>query len=228
MDKIKVMISSTVTDLQAERDAVEHVFRKYNFVELVGAGNLNTSATASNSLTHTLALAKTCDLYILILGGRFGWELESGKSATEIEYDTAIKHDPTKVLIFLKEGIEVEDKQLRFINRVSDYFGGYWRTPFKYSHELNIKVESSFLNWLKERAGIGKELSYVDHFVRIAIQSKPVPDAVVQYRVTLNDVQFDYDFFGSTRNITFDRTRIYRDFWGCISELNQTFIRWRG
>ena len=88
-------------------------------------------------------------------------------------------------------------------------------------------VKNSLLQLLKERAAIGYKLNYFDHFIRIAIQRKPVPDATVSYSAQGDDIEFSYIFFSKTYVIQFKKERIFKDFWGCIAELENSFIRWR-
>jgi Domain of unknown function (DUF4062) len=99
---IRVMVSSTVKDLAAEQDAIDKCLGKISFVELVGVDPFNEAAIALSSHATTLKLARDCHLYVLVLGGRYGWEPPgAGGSATELEYDEAIRQDPTKVLVFI-------------------------------------------------------------------------------------------------------------------------------
>jgi len=227
MSLIKVMVSSTIRDLYGERDAVKRALSSINLVNFIGADPFNDESIASSSHFATLDMAKQCDLYILILGNRFGMELTNGKSATEIEFDSAFRDDPTKILVFKKDSNdEIEDKQKLFIDRVSDYYHGYWRTTFEYTHQLQELVINSFNSWLKNRASIGTELNYMDHFIRIAKQKLPEPTAQVYYKVTPHYVELEYVFFGKKNSIQFDREHLYSDFWGCLHKLEDQFFIW--
>ena len=224
-EKITIMLSSTISDMGADRDAITQVFRKYPFVELVGADPLQKSY-ASNPHLHTLDLAENCDFYILLLGERYGYEIRPGLSATEAEFDRAVKSNPTKVLVFKNISVTPDTKQQKFIERVGDYYKGYWISDYEYTHTLLDIVEKSFLALLKERASIGKKMSYIDHFVRLAIQRHPTQDALVYYSVTKDFIQFTYEFHGKTYYLQFDRTKINTSFWSCISELESHFATW--
>ncbi len=97
--KIKVMLSSTVKDLSAERDAVMASLGKLDFVQLIGAEPFNEAAVPQSPFMATRQMAEDCNLYMLILGGRYGWQPPSQqRSATEIEFDSAFRQDPTKVV----------------------------------------------------------------------------------------------------------------------------------
>lgn len=227
MDKLKIMISSTIEDLEAERDAVEKVFRKYdNIVELIGAGNLNNIAQSSSSHYQTLEFAENCDLYILILGSRYGFELPNKKSATEIEYDKALIDDPTKILIFKKSIDNIEEKQKSFINKVSDYSNGYWRTPFNYTHELSEMVENSFLNWLYNRTKRKDYLSNVDRFIQLAISKKTKNIKEFSYKVSENHIELNYKINGFLRSKHIQITQINTKFWETFSDLINSIDEW--
>lgn len=162
-----------------------------------------------------------------VLGHRFGEELPSGKSATEIEFDAAFRDDPTKILVFKKKSDEpIEDKQQKFIGRISNYYHGYWRTTFEHTYQLQELVKNSFNSWLKNRASLGTGLNYMDHFIRLAKQTLPEPTAQVYYRVSEGSAELDYVFFGKRHTIQFDRAQIYSDFWGCLHQLYEQFEIW--
>ena len=227
MDRIKVMISSTVKDLSAERDAILTTFGNNPLFELMGATPFIGSSAASSSALKTVELAKECDLYVLVLGSKYGYELDDGRSATEVEFDTAIHQDPTKVLVFLKKSDKkVEAKQKKFIERVSEYYSGYWRIEFEYSHQLQEYVNESVLSWLKDRASINKKVSYCEHFIREALQLKPTTDTEMYYSVREDYVEIEYCAMKESHNIHYSKTEIYSDFWGCLHNVQKDIDRW--
>jgi len=228
LEKIKIMISSTVEDLNDERKAITKIFSSNSFVETIGAGHLNVTSISHSSLSHTLNMANSCDLYILILGSRYGMEVEGfGKSATEIEYEKAYRVDPTKILVFLKDGIEFpEEKQNSFIERVTNYYSGYWRTTYSNIEDLEVMVNNSFITWLKQRAILNDSVTYVDHFIRLAKERKPEPHAKVYSKTNNLTLELTYEFFGKDHLIIFNNSDIYSDFWGCIHKLYQQYEVW--
>lgn len=220
MDKINVMISSTVNDLLGERKCLADLFSKIEFVNLIGAVPYADSSASASSAQNTVIMAKNCDLFILILGNEFGFERKNGKSATEIEFDAAYHDDPTKILVFFKkDGSTLDLRQADFVKKVSDYYSGYWRASFQYTYELQEIVQNSFMLWLKQRASLGSSLTYLDHFIRLAIQMKPEPNAVVYYSVKKNYIDLEYHFFEKVLSIQFNKEQIYKDFWGCLCSL---------
>lgn len=87
--KLQIFISSTYLDLQDERQAaVEAILGSKHIpagMELFRAGNTSQLDTIKKWIDES-------DLYMLILGGRYGSiELETGKSYTHLEYEYAIE-----------------------------------------------------------------------------------------------------------------------------------------
>lgn len=227
-DKIKIMISSTIKDLIADRDAVKKCFNsQYPFVELVGANPVDNGNSPGSPFIKTLKMATDCDFFILILGSRYGYEIREDTSATEAEFDAAYRNDPTKILIFKKEGETPEHKQEQFINKVGDYYKGFWITSYQFTHDLQEIVNVGFLSLLKERAAIGTNLNYFDHFIRIARQRVPSPEIQSDYSLRNETIEFTYHFPKKDRVIHFEKEHIYKNFWGCIAKLEHLFHEWR-
>lgn len=226
MEKIKIMVSSKVVGLEAERDAIAHVFKDNRMIELIGANPFADESRASSSAVETIKMARECDLYILIIGSQYGMELPNGKSATEVEFDAAFRQDPTKILVFLKKEDKYEEKQEQFKDRVCDYYSGYWRTEFKYSHILGDLVEESVMSWIRDRATLGTKVSYCEHFIRQALLLKPTPDTQVYYRVTIEDIEIEYHVLGSSYIVQYGRKQVLTDFWKCVNELQMGIDRW--
>lgn len=226
-DTIKIMLSSTIKDMVAERDAVIKEFAKYPFVELIGAEPIEGVSQAVSPYIATLDMARSCDFYLLMLGERYGYEIRKNTSATEAEFDEAYKENPTKILVFKKNGITPEKKQKKFIDKVGDYYHGYWISKFTYTHDLQCLVGNTFLEMLRQRASIGYRLNYFDHFIRIAIQRIPYPDTKILYSVKEAEIELIYNFFGKDHIIHFAKDEVHSDFWGCISTLEKKFVEWR-
>lgn len=224
MEKLKIMISSVVRNLEAERDALLNLFRneKYSFVELIGANPFDSASTAASSGNATVSFARDCDLYILILGKDYGMETMEGKSATEVEYDAAIKSDPTKVLVFLKNtGEAIDTKQQSFIGRVSDYYNGYFRTSFQYSHQLQAKVEESFWKWFISRAQVGKKLTNVDHFIRTIKEDILTPDIRLYYQTTERFVEITTCYNGRQLTQHIQSADLQMNFWTNVNRVRR-------
>jgi hypothetical protein len=91
MKKLQVFISSTYIDLEGERQAaVEAILDSGNIpagMELFKAGNETQLKTIERWIDES-------DVYLLILGGRYGSiEEKSDKSYTRLEYEYAVKKE---------------------------------------------------------------------------------------------------------------------------------------
>lgn len=89
--KLQIFISSTYIDLIDERQsAVQAVLESGHIpagMELFKAGNLSQLETIKKWIND-------CDVYMLILGGRYGSiESNSGKSYTQLEYEYALSQN---------------------------------------------------------------------------------------------------------------------------------------
>ena len=87
--KYQIFISSTFTDLKEERQAcVEAILRAGH----IPAGMELFSASSESQLETIKRWIEDCEIYILLLGGRYGSiEPKSGLSYTEIEYNYALE-----------------------------------------------------------------------------------------------------------------------------------------
>lgn len=218
MEKIKVMVSSVVRGLEAERDAIQTLFaqEKFQFVELVGATPYSGASMPASSAVATVKWARECQLYILVLGNEYGTETETGKSATEAEFDAAYQTDPTKVLVFLKEvsGQVAEDKQAAFIKRVSDYYNGYFRTSFQFTHQLQTLVNNTFWEWLIKRTQIGTPQTHIaDHFIRMVKENVPIAEMEIFYRTCKDRLEIDAHYNGKIISMHFDNAELHANFW---------------
>lgn len=224
---IDVMVSSTIADLEADRDACVKAFGTLGgFFNVIGAKPIINTSSQSPSVTTT-NYSMNCSLFILILGGRYGYSVNRNRSATEIEYDAAFQQDPTKIIVFKKNVITVETKQQKFIKKVSDYKRGYWYTEYDHTHDLLEAVKNAGTKWLLERASIGQNISVYENFLRLAIHIKPYPDTQVYYRSTEVDIEIEYHAHGNMYQSHFQKSEISKNFWGCLHNLQTQISSWR-
>lgn len=98
---------------------------------------------------------RDCDVYVGILGSRYGWITPSGLSATEEELKEAVETGK-KRLIFVEEVSMREEKQEEFIRRAGDYKLGRFWNKFRTAEDLKKDLKQA----LKEIfASLNKELS---------------------------------------------------------------------
>jgi hypothetical protein len=224
---VKVMLSSTIADLSAERAAVGAALRTADSVELVGVAPGETPSRAGSAYYETVNLAEDCDLYFLILGERYGYVTELGKSATQLEYEAAYRKDPTKIIVMRKTGITPESRQAEFISQVEDYHKGYFVNRFQGEEDAAERGLAAYRSWILDRASIGRKLEYFDHFIRIASQRSPFPGSRAEYRLTDDRVELTFNVVGRVYSIHFDKVALYNDFWGSILHLEKRFEKWR-
>lgn len=224
---IQAMISSTVADLVDDREAAADGLRSTGLVEIVGVAPGATPSTSSSPFLATIDLARRCELYVLILGRRYGFETASGQSATEAEYLAAYKADPTKVIVLRKRTGRVDAKQKKFINLVTDYHKGYFVNSYVESTETEDIVRAAFERWIIDRAAIGRGLNYFDHFIRLVVQRQPFPGVNAEYRVSEKTVELSYRLPNRIRTLHFEKQNLYADFWGSFAHLEDAFESWR-
>jgi Domain of unknown function (DUF4062) len=224
---IEVMVSSTVNDLLRDRDAIVNSIGSVGVTRFIGIEPIKGPSYGSSGYSATMEMAERCHLYVLVLGGRYGYVSNRGKSATELEFDAAYREDPTKILVFRKELTSVDARQAEFIARVSDYHKGYYIRNYRRPLEVGDLALSSFREWLRERAALGIKLHYFDHFVRLAIQRLPFPGVHPSYTVVDDHLELRYRILGRIYIVHFDKAQIYNDFWGSIANLENRFDEWR-
>ncbi len=125
LPSIRVFISGTIRDLQAEREAVEQALQRLN-LETLRAETIGSQTISPYEAS--LTLAQQCDIYLGLYGGRYGTIVPGdGRSITEIEYQTA-RDQGKPILIYRKTGVAVEPEQEEFLRFVGDLTGGHtWR-----------------------------------------------------------------------------------------------------
>ncbi|HUT02328.1 MAG TPA: DUF4062 domain-containing protein [bacterium] len=147
MEKVKIMVSSTQDDLQAERDAAQEVIEKLGHKCLRSETHPCFGESPCNVC---LEMAKTCHIYIGIFGKRYGFVPEGEEiSITELEYRRAREHHPSKILVYIKEEEEYEDAQANFLEEVQNFKMGYFRRPkFKSAEELKPQIRADVRYWI--------------------------------------------------------------------------------
>jgi hypothetical protein len=92
------------------------------------------------------------DVYLLLLGGRYGEPIfDSGLAPTEEEF-TRARQRGIPMLVFVKQGIEVEPVQQGFIDRVEEYTGGRFRAGFRTAIDLQPKVAGALAEIAAQQA----------------------------------------------------------------------------
>ncbi|MCK6614827.1 MAG: DUF4062 domain-containing protein [Ignavibacteriaceae bacterium] len=148
MQPLKIFVSSTINDLHNERKAA------FRAIEKVGAypvmSEKTIEAQSRGSVEACLKKVIDSDVYVLIIGGRYGWQPQGKESITELEFKTA-KENGKQILVFTT-GYEKEILQKDFEARVGEYY--FWK-KIDDAYHLESELEKSLLKLIEEK---GKEL----------------------------------------------------------------------
>lgn len=151
--RYQVFISSTSEDLQDERQVVINALLEASFIP-VGMELFN--AATENSWPVIKRLIDGCDYYVVIVAGRYGYQLpETGKSYTQIEYEYAretgkrrlafLHRHPERIVSQHTDHIGVSARKLKSFRRLleSELLVKYWE---KSGDELARQVVTSLNN----------------------------------------------------------------------------------
>lgn len=144
-----VMISSTVEDLTQERDAADRA--------ILGLHLTRFRAETFGSRPHSprticAGMAEQCDIFILIVGERYGSIIEPERiSVVEFEYGIARKQNPEKILVYVKEVVTREPLLEKFRKDVQDFTGGYFTSSFTSPEDLFEIIQRDIALWLTSR-----------------------------------------------------------------------------
>jgi hypothetical protein len=140
----KVFVSSTIHYLINEREAA------YRAIEKSGAYPIMSEKTIpaqnSDSLTTCNNKVKESDIFILILGGTYGWQPNGKESITELEFLTAKELGIT--IIAFNTNYEKDDLQKEFTKRVESI---YFRKTVSNAYELESEIEKSLKEEIEKK-----------------------------------------------------------------------------
>lgn len=150
MDRIRVFVSSTESDLKAERDSVEAVVAELGYDCLRAETHTAPGVSPEQACRD---MARSCDIYVGIFGGRYGFSVPRlGCSATEMEYREARVSGPGKILVYVKSVGDIEDEQRRFLAEVQDFSSGYFRHErFGDATQLKEQLRQDLVAWTSRR-----------------------------------------------------------------------------
>jgi hypothetical protein len=140
----KIFISSTIVDLPNERKAALKAVEKAGGFPLMSEFTIEAQST--DSLTACLEKVRESDLYVLILGGRYGWQPDNKESITELEYQTALACK-IPILVF-NTPYTKEQLQKEFEKKVE---ASYFRKTVKDAFELQEEMEKSIKAEIEKR-----------------------------------------------------------------------------
>ncbi|HSK79624.1 MAG TPA: DUF4062 domain-containing protein, partial [Thermoanaerobaculia bacterium] len=149
LPRVRVMVSSTTQDLTSERDAAAAAVASFGF-EVLRAEVLGGVAASPRSVC--IEMARNCDIFLLLIGRRYGFVLsDEDVSVTEMEFRTAAKENPNKILVYVARDIDREPRLQRFLADLEQFDVGYFRTFFTDPSELASLVTKDIARWLASR-----------------------------------------------------------------------------
>ena len=146
--KLRIFISSVQKEFAEERRMLADYIRKDALLGVFFEVFLFEEVDACDKTPQGVYLGEveSCDIYIGLLGQKFGHETESGTSATECEYDLATKLGKTR-LVFIKDVARREPKEARFIAKVQN---DVTRKMFSDFDSLRLGVYSALVRQLEQ------------------------------------------------------------------------------
>ena len=152
MKRYQIFISSTYTDLKAERSAVVECILKKGHIPV---GMEQFVAANSTVLEYIKPVIRESDYYVLIIGGRYGSiSKKRNKSFTEEEYDYAVSIG-LPILVFIHSDpeslpvskSETDPEKIRKLEEFRDKVAKNrlvsmnWKTPDALANDLGIALD---------------------------------------------------------------------------------------
>lgn len=160
MDKVyQVFVSSTFTDLQAERKQVSDTLAKSGFIP---SGMELFPAADQQQLEFIKRVIDRCDYYVVIIGARYG-SIDGDKSYTEKEYEYAVEKkipilaflhgDPSKIESGKADHEPDQIKRLEQFRRrlQTSRIVAFWQS----ANDLRTEVLTAVTNAVNLTPGIG-------------------------------------------------------------------------
>lgn len=153
------MVSSTIDDLNRERRAIKNTLENVSPAFRVWVSE-DWGSDGCSSEEACITLATECDLFILLLGRRYGNKPDGQTiSVTEMEFEAARTSDPRKIRAYLKQTKSIEPEQVKFIERVRDFHSGLLCPRFSTLEELKKLVISDAVTYHGNPQRLNSQLS---------------------------------------------------------------------
>jgi len=143
---VKVFISSVMKGFESYRQSAKSAVELLSHHPVMAE---DFGARPDPPESACLAEVRESDVYILILGERYGWTGASNTSPTEQEYDEAVRNSkPILAFISLEDK---EDRQKQFGVKVGDYNTGVFRATFTNAVDLRDQIIRALSNHERSR-----------------------------------------------------------------------------
>lgn len=165
----RVFVSSVMTGYEEYREAARAGIRQARCDAVLAE---DFAAQGTSSRNACIDGVQSADALVLLLGPRYGWVAPSGRSATEEEYQEAIRrHIP--ILVFVQDGISREPDQQGFVTKVEDYIHGHFRKSFQSPDDLRRLVKEAVME--RDLEAVPQHLAGAEGRIREALDRRP-PD----------------------------------------------------
>lgn len=131
----RVFISSVISGFEEYRQAAKRA------VELMDSEPVMSEEFKARSYPSEVACiheVEQSDVYVLIMGEKYGFETSEGISVTQTEYRAA-KEANRPILVFIQD-TEMEEKEVSFKQEVEDFQEGFFRARFNSPDELKDEL----------------------------------------------------------------------------------------
>jgi hypothetical protein len=134
---MKIFVSSVRRGLEDERDALPGLILALGH-QPIRFEDFTAQPVASREAC--LRGVEEADAYLLILGSSYGEPVfDTGLSPTEEEWNAARRRG-IPILVFRKDGIEMDEGQQEFARKVEEFTGGRFRVTFARPVDLQTEV----------------------------------------------------------------------------------------
>jgi len=141
MSQNRVFISSVIKGFEQERAAARRAVESLRQSPVMAE---DFGAKPHSARVACLEGVRSSQIYVGILGERYGYVAQSGVSVTEEEFLEARRRG-LRLLLFVENGPK-ESQQQAFLDRISQYEEGYHLAFFGSAEELNDKVTKALFD----------------------------------------------------------------------------------
>lgn len=168
----KVFVSSVIGGFESYRAVVRSA------IVLMGDQAVmveDFGARPHSSEVACLSEVAQSDIYLLVMGERYGFETEQGISVTQAEFREA-RASGRPILVFM-QAIDMEPKQQEFRQEVEDFASGYFRATFGSETELKDQIIKGLRQYDQAQSAASEsDFEARLHEASESMQSMDVPD----------------------------------------------------
>ncbi|MBU1701420.1 MAG: DUF4062 domain-containing protein [Candidatus Eisenbacteria bacterium] len=152
---MKIFVSSTVNDLKMERNALKKALKQYSFDAYLSE---HDGADWAASCTKCLSELESSDIYVLMVGERYGSIPDKHEDSEVYDGKTSVTHGEFKkalqlnkpVLVYVKKVAKRDKDAVTFVKHLEAFYDGYFRKTFSNEKELSGFVRADVLRLITE------------------------------------------------------------------------------